>query len=395
MLPMRPPPLSNAGLIAIAAGMTAVMPLAIDVYLIVMPEIARNLGASLAETQATMATFALGFGIAQLFVGIAADRFGRRPVAIAGTLGFLAASLAVVFAPSLAWLSTGRFLQGLFIATSPILARAIIRDSVPPAKTARIFSLTNGVAGIAPVCAPFIGAIAAYAGGWRAALATLAVYAAGLLVVLALRLPETRPENQPGTTTTPFAAARQIFSDNSFILGVTVSSLVYSALFTWLTTSPFLMMDTLGFSRTAAAFVFGGGSAGYMAGSLIAARLATRFRPEQMILAGAALMLAGGFAGLFALTRAVPHPIIVLVAMLPFYVGIGFAHSNAMQIVMRPFTHIAGQASAWMGVLQQVGGVAISMFAVVIGAGTSAVVVIIACCTALLAAGIVLNRSAP
>ena len=60
---------STATVIAFSAGLGAVLPLATDIYLIVMPSIARDLGASLAATQRTMAVFALGllpFSIYQL-----------------------------------------------------------------------------------------------------------------------------------------------------------------------------------------------------------------------------------------------------------------------------------------------------------------------------------------
>jgi len=78
--------------------------------------------------------------------------------------------------------------------------------------------------------------------------------------------------------------------------------------------------------------------------------------------------------------------------ILPFYLGLGFTHANALQIVMRPFPHMAGQASAWLGLLQQVCGVAVSVLAVKAGAGFTAIGVMIGCCAALLVASLVLPR---
>jgi DHA1 family bicyclomycin/chloramphenicol resistance-like MFS transporter len=168
--------------------------------------------------------------------------------------------------------------------------------------------------------------------------------------------------------------------------------LLYSALFTWLTTSPFLMMDGLGFSTIDVSIVLGLGSLGYMAGSLATARLAARHKPERLVALGAPLMLAGALGALLALTRASPGPFTTLVMVLPFYVGLGFTHANALQIVMRPFPHMAAQASAWLGLLQQVGGVLVSVLAVKAGAGTTAIGVMIACCIGLLLASALLPR---
>ncbi len=387
--------MKRSTLIAFAAGFAGLMPMATDIYLVMMPAIARDFGASLAATHASMAAFALGFGLSHLFIGVLADRYGRRPVALAGGLAFLLATLAVTAATSLEVLTACRFLQGLVIATCPIIGRAIIRDAVPPERAARTYALVNAFASISPLTAPFIGSLAAAWGGWRAAMGCLLVYGIVLLGAVVIGLPETRPQSAAHERApSPLAAAREILTHPRFIYGALVTMLLYSALFTWLTTSPFLMIDGLGFSTTDVAVVLGLGSLGYMAGSLISARLAGRHSPERLVALGAPLMLAGALGGLIALTRESPGPFATLAMVTPFYLGLGFTHANALQLVMRPFPHMAGQASAWLGLLQQVGGVVVSVLAVKAGAGLAAVGVMIGCCAALLLASALYPRLA-
>ncbi len=380
-----PLPLERTRVIALAAGFNGLMPMATDMYLIVMPQIARAFDATLAATHASMAMFALGFGIAHLFVGVLADRYGRRPVAIAGAVLFLLATVAVTAAPTLEILTACRFVQGLVIATCPILGRALVRDVLRPDQAARAYAQVNALTALAPLTAPFIGAAAAAWGGWQAAMGLLLVYGVVLVLAAVILLPETRPALAVGVLSpTPFAAAHAILTDPRFLFGSAITMLLYSALFTWITTSPFLMMGPLGFTPNQTAMVLGVGSLGYMAGSLGTARLSARHSPQRLIALGAPLMVAGALGALFALTREAPHPMATLVMVMPFYVGLGFTHANALQIVMRPFPHMAGQASAWLGLIQQIGGVVVSMLAVKAGAGTTAVVVMIACCLALL-----------
>lgn len=385
---------SVAAIIAFSAGLGAVMPLATDIYVIMLPAIALDFGASLAATQRTMVSFALGFGLAHLFVGIAADRWGRRPVAIAGLALFLAASLAVIRAPSLEALTFCRFFQGAFAATCPILSRALVRDAVAPHVIARAYASTNVLIGMAPLLAPFLGAWANAWGGWRAALGLLLIYGAVLTVAVVLRLPETRPERRAGDAphVTPFAAAGQILGHPHFLIGSAAATMLYSALFTWLTTSPFLLMGQMGFSTTAAASVYSAGAACYIATNLAAARLSLRQSPQRLLVWGGILMLLGSVTTWLALTRPGLGPFQLIVAMMPFYVGLGFAHPNALQTVMRPFVHVAGQASAWLGLIQQIGGVAVSLIAVSLGAGLAAVSVMIACSALLLIAAKRLER---
>ena len=387
------PSVKSSTVIAFAAGFAGLMPMATDIYLIVMPSIARDFGASLAATHASMAAFALGFGLAQLFVGVLADRHGRRPVAIAGALAFLLATLAVLASTSLALLTASRFVQGFVIAACPVLSRAIVRDVVPAERAARTYALVNATASLSPLTAPFLAAAALGWGSWRIAMGVLLVYGAILAVAVLTRMPETLPPSLAQTKPlSPLTAAREILTNTRFLCGASLTVLLYSALFTWISTSPFLMMDQLGFSTTDAAIVLGLGSLGYMGGSLSTARLAGRYAPERLIAVGAPLMLAGALGALFALTRAHPGPISTLLLVLPFYLGLGFTHANALQIVMRPFPHMAGQASAWLGVLQQLGGVIVSVLAVRAGAGVAAICVMIACCAALLLVSALLPR---
>ena len=386
-MPGRGPAPGRRHVIALAAGFSGLMPMATDIYLVLMPAIARDFSASLAATHASMAVFSLGFGCAHLFIGVLADRFGRRPVAIAGALAFIIVTLAVVRAPSLELLTTYRFIQGIVIATCPILARAIVRDTVPPEDAAKVYAQINAITACAPLTAPFLGAFAAGWGGWRTGMALLLVYGVVLAAAALLYLPETRPPTPAGgpQSRSPLSAAREILAHPRFVYGAGVTALLYAALFTWISTSPFLMIDDLRFTPTEVAVVLGFGSLGYMAGSLGSARLAATARSENLIAIGAPLMLLGACGAYVALTRATPTPALTLLGVLPFYVGLGLTHANALQIVMRPFPHMAGQASAWLGVMQQIGGVAVSVLAVRAGAGLTAVVVMILSCMALTA----------
>ncbi len=379
--------MSRATIIAFAAGLAGLMPFAMDVYLIMMPRVADFFGASLPAVHRTMAGFSIGFGIAHLFVGVLADRYGRRPIALAGVLLFILASFAVTFATNLEMLGIARFFQGLAVASGPILARAIIRDVFPAARAASAFAITNGLTGVAPLVAPFIAAAIAGWAGWRGAMGLLLIYALVLWVALLARLPETlvapredgAGEPRHRVASSPFAAIGKILTNRAFLLGSGAATIHFSALFTFLTTSPFLMISTLGFSEAGTATVLGLASGGYIVGSFLAARLARRHAPEVVLGWGTWLMVLGSFAVLVALTRSAPHPLIVLACVWPFYIGLGFSHANAIQIAMRPFGQLAGQASAWLGLFQQIGGVVIATIAVELGAGYAAIGVMIGC----------------
>src|SRR5205807_10423748 len=86
--------------IAVAAIM-ALNPLAMDMMLPALPDIGSSFRITNANTlQLVLSAFLLGFGIGQLAIGPLSDRFGRRPVVLAGMVAYGAASLLAVIAPS-------------------------------------------------------------------------------------------------------------------------------------------------------------------------------------------------------------------------------------------------------------------------------------------------------
>ena len=71
-------------LTAVLALLTALGPLSTDMYLPSLPTIARDFGATTAETQLTLSAFLIGFAVGQFVYGPVSDKVGRRPVYFLG-----------------------------------------------------------------------------------------------------------------------------------------------------------------------------------------------------------------------------------------------------------------------------------------------------------------------
>jgi len=67
----------------------AAQPVATDSYLPALPAIARELGSA----SSSLTVFVLAFGLGQLPCGPLSDRFGRRPVLLAGLALYMVAAL--------------------------------------------------------------------------------------------------------------------------------------------------------------------------------------------------------------------------------------------------------------------------------------------------------------
>ena len=103
-------------LIVLLSAIGGFLPLVTDGFLPAMRPMMVDLGANIGGAQLTISLALAGFAIAQLIVGVVADRFGRRPVLLAATAVFTVASIGAAAASSLAVLLVFRFLQGFSAA---------------------------------------------------------------------------------------------------------------------------------------------------------------------------------------------------------------------------------------------------------------------------------------
>lgn len=84
---------SHIKLAASLALITVLGPLAIDMYLSSLPEIAVELGTSFANVQLTLTVFLLSMGLGQLIFGPITDAYGRKRPLMLGLLTFILMAL--------------------------------------------------------------------------------------------------------------------------------------------------------------------------------------------------------------------------------------------------------------------------------------------------------------
>ena len=142
-----------------------------------------------------LATFALTQFFAGPIIGNLGDRYGRRPVLLAGMICFSIDYALQAVAPTLAWLFLGRAIAGVTGALyGP--AGAVIADVSPPEKRAAGYGLLGAAFGIGFVIGPALGGLVATLGP-RVPFVVAAVLAAGNALAMYFLLPETlAPENR-------------------------------------------------------------------------------------------------------------------------------------------------------------------------------------------------------
>lgn len=350
--------MAPALVVLVLALLLGLQPVTTDLYLPALPGLRAELGASMAQAQATLSALLLAFGASQLVWGPLSDRHGRRPILLWGMGIYVLASLASVLAADMAALIGARIVQGAAMGAAVMSARAIVRDLYPPVEGARMMSKgQTGLGLIACLCAPLGGLLSDWM-GWRLALLAPALFAGALFALLLLRLRETAPPRAAASA----AGAGALLADWSRILRhptfwafSLLSVATYGGLFIFLAASSFVLIQVLGLGKTAYGLLMASTSIVYIAGTFACRRLLPRLGLRRTVALASGLSLAGGtLMGLLALAGVQR----AWALMLPFYLYIlahGIHQPCSQSGAVGPFARSAGTASALNGCLMMLG----------------------------------------
>ncbi len=363
--------LGRTGLIVVLGLLSAFAPLSIDMYLPGLPAMAADLGSSVSGAQLTLTAYLVGMAAGQLVAGPMSDSRGRRAPLLVGLIAYTAASILCGLTSSVALLVLFRFFQGAAGGTGLVIARAIARDLYSGHQLARFFSYMMLVIGLAPILAPILGAQILRFGGWRTNFWVLGGFGLALLITVLLTLGETRPpELRPqGGLAGSLRTYGRLLRNPSFVSYMLVFGLGFGALFTYISTSPFVLEGLYRVSPTAFSLVFATNAIGLVAASQLSARLVVRFGPARLLAAavagevtGAVILVAGALGG-FGLLG-------VLVGLFIVVSSLGMANPNATALALSEQGQVAGSASALMGLAQAAVGAVAAPLAGLAGTAT-------------------------
>ena len=358
--PPAPPPEAALGASAgMAPGMAilvltlllSIQPVTTDLYLPALPALTRSLGAPVAAGQLTLSALLLAFGSSQLAWGPLADRFGRRPVLLAGLLLYTLASIGSAWAPSMDLLIGWRIAQGAAMGAVVVCGRAIVRDLYTPLTGARAMSKAFTGLGIIACLSPPLGGLLTEWLDWRAALLALTVYAVVTLALVAFRLPETLQYKNPRALQ-PATLARTwlaVLRHPTFWTFSLLTTATYGGLFTFLASSSFVFIEVLGLTRTQYGWVLLSTALAYFVGTYVCRYLLARFGLRRTVVLAAGLSVAGGT--LLALVAALgwQRPWALLLPFYLFMLGHGIHQPCGQTGAVGPFPQAAGVASALNG----------------------------------------------
>lgn len=273
------------------------------------------------------------FGAASLagrpLAGLAADRWGLRPVMLAGALALLVGAGAVPLVGGVAPLFALRLCQAAGYVAFTTAGTALVIRLTPPPMRGRRLALFGVAANVAITLVP-----AATSAALAAAPLTAAFYLAGLLALvaggLALRLPA--PPAERPSEAQPLGSLRRL------LLPMLAAALIGAGFAAFFQFAPLLAERRAGLAAGALYTIYG---LGIIAACLLTGPLLDRWSVGRALTV-AALLLAAGL-GLLALGG--PSPVAALAAVL-VAAGSGLAHPALLAHHAALLPGAPGRASA-------------------------------------------------
>lgn len=336
-----------------------------------LPVMARDLRASPAVIQLSLTLFMVTVSFAQLFYGPYSDRHGRRRPLIFGMVLAAVFSIACIFVPDAWSLVLARIGLALGVCAGMVLCRAMVRDSYPQDRSAVMMAYLNTGIALGPMLAPLVGGVLTIAFGWRSMFVLLSMIACALVVV-SVRMPETH--FQRGSSTTPRGMLRDFrslvldprFSGFAFAFGLQAGTY-----FLFAGSAAFLTMDVLGRTEAEYGAYFVVVPLMYLSGNLLSVRLAKRFSPVALAVAGTVLTVAAGAILLVAALLLPLSPLVLFLPMIPFQIGQGLMSAPSMSIAIGANPRMIGSAAGLFGFIQMMTPAAFTLLIGVLPLGTA------------------------
>ena len=336
-------------LIVFLGMLTAITPLATDLYLPALPIMPGELNTTASNIQMTIGVMTFGVALGQLFGGPISDIMGRKLPLIVGNLLCVISGIICAFAPSIEILLLGRFLQGLTGSVGVVIAKAIARDFASGQELTKLFALLMMVNGLAPVLAPLIGGQLLLFTTWRVIFVILAVFSA-ILLVGSLLFRESLPKEKRVTGGIGVAVKNYLtlIKDKPFLGQTLIQLFAFGGFFAYISGSSFVYQNIFNLSAQEFSYLFGINSCGIVLASAISSRVSNVITAKQLLTFSLWQLTIGSL--LFLIAMIFEWSLIPVTTILFFTVcTVSLFGSASFSMAMTNYGKMAGSASAILG----------------------------------------------
>ena len=326
-------------------------PFTIDTYLPAFPTIVEEFHTSASLVQVSLTTCLLGLALGQLIIGPMSDVQGRRKPLIIFLGLYLLSSLICAVAPNIYMLIVSRFIQGFAAAGGLVISRAVVRDLYSGRELTKFFATLMLIGNLGPIVAPIIGGAILSFANWKVVFLVLTFIGIILTVVVAFRLEETLPAEKrvPSNIKQVVMNFGSLLKDREFAGYAFTQGFTTAGIFAYVSGISFVYQNIYGVSPQVFSLLFGINGVGLIIGTQIVGRL-SKFSERTFLKSGLALSMSASILLVIAILVHAPL-VAVAIPIFLFVTSISIIGTSSFSLAMETKGHMAGSASALLGLL--------------------------------------------
>ncbi len=327
-------------------------PLATDMYLAALGDLATSMNASHTAAELSLSIFFLGLCFGQILIGPLTDTYGRKAPLLVGIVLFTGTSIILPLLSNIAWFNALRFIQAIGASAGMVVGRAMVKDLYEGRQAAKVMTVLVMLLTIGPIVSPTLGSLLLETFGWKSIFVTMALISVVALALSCVTLPETLPvaERKEQPFRTGMKTAGLLLSQGKFVTMALVAGMIQSGMFAFITGSSGVFQGIFGLSSFEFGIMFAVIATALIIFGRVNGVLLNRYSPEQILKAVLPLFVA---STLVLTVMSQSNSLIAFAVPLWVSIGlVGLLSSNAMAIAMELTKAGAGMGSALLGAIQ-------------------------------------------
>ncbi|UUE43632.1 MFS transporter [Pectobacterium aroidearum] len=256
---------------------------------ITLPTLTETFSAPFAQVQAVVIAYLAAMALSVVIAGRLGDRYGLKPVFVAGLGLFAVASLLCAIAPHLWQLIGARALQGIGAAFLMTLGMALLRQTAGENHVGRAMGILGTVSALGTALGPSVGGLLLTAAGWRSLFWVQIPLVTIVLLLAFTQLPDTPVNKKAQRSDAP--STRKI----SLLPPLTINAAIASVMMTTLIVGPYYLGLGLGLQETQVGVVMAIGPAIAIFCGIPSGRLVDTWGVGRALTGGITLVVTGTF----------------------------------------------------------------------------------------------------
>ena len=347
--------------IATLIFLSALAPVAMNIFLPSLPQMTEYFGTDYRVMQLSVALYLLVNAILQALIGPISDKYGRRPVILWGIVLFILATIGCILSPTVEVFLAFRMAQAV-ATVGMVLSRAAVRDMYPADQAASVIGYVTMGFAIAPMLTPVIGGAMGEFFGWKSNFLLLIAFGIGCFFLTRADFGETA-RSSGKTLGQQFREYPELLTSPRFWGYTLATALSSGAFFTYLGGAPFVGATYFGLTPGILGLFMGAPAIGYILGNFLSGRFSIRVGSNRMMMAGCIVTGVTMTLLLILFYAGFDHHTVFFGLMISVGLGNGMTMPNGMAGSLSVRPHLAGTASGLSGAIMLGGGAALSALA--------------------------------